>query len=377
MFCEKCKKTGNPGDIYCTECGSKLKKKKSEFKLSKKTKNIILSIVIVIILLFLAYNTIYYLLSPKMVAKNYFEALINNDIDKIYSYIDYDSDFVSKEILEDKLVSLENVEDYEITNVKIGEKKAIVTIRYELNNEYNTVYVSLDRKKNKYLLFDEYNVESGKIVENITFKVPKGSTITIDDKDISKYLAKSNDEYFDYYEIPYMIKGSYEIMTSLNNIDVNDEIEVSSNQTYSINNVKLDDTLESTLKEIALNKLSVIYNSALSDKTFDEIKSNFNLTSYSTLEDTYRSIKRGLNNSYIIVNNIEFKEASIERITYSNEGKLVITLDTDYTINGVVKLQEEKEFSSKNNSYIKITFDYLDGNYDVYDISGTLNMRGF
>lgn len=376
MFCKNCKKSGKPGEIYCKECGSKLKKEKIEFKISQKTKNTILIVIVIFLLLFLAYNITYYLLSPKVVAKKYFETLINNDTNEIYSYIDYKSDFVSKEILEEKRIPLK-VEDYEITNIKIGEKSATVSIKYESNGEYNKAYVSLDRNKNKYLIFDEYKIESGLIVQNITFKVPKGSTITIDDKEISKYLTDSKNEYFDYYVIPYMIKGNYEIKTSLNGINVTDEIEVSSNQTYSINNVEVKDELETSLKQTALNKLTLIYNSALADKTFDEIKSNFKINKYDTLEDTYRSIKRGLNDSYIKVNNIEFKEASIKRITYSEEGKLVITLDTDYNINGVIELQEQKEFTSKNNSYIKVTFDYMDGTYDVSDINGTLNIRGF
>lgn len=376
MFCKKCNKKGKKGEIYCNECGSKLKKERQEFKISKKTKYVILISTIIILLLFLAYNVTSYLLSPKMIAKTYFESLISNDNDRIYSYIDYESDFVSKEILEEKREKLK-VEDYEITNIKVGENNSIVSIEYESNEEYNKAYVSLDRNKNKYLIFDEYEVESGLIVQNITFKVPSGSTITIDDKEIDKYKTNSKNEYFDYYVIPYMIKGNYEIKTSLNGINVTDEIEVNSNQTYSINNVELDDELETNLKQTALNKLALIYNSALADKIFDEIKSNFKIDSYKELEDTYRSIKRGLNASYIKVNNIEFKEASIKRITYSDEGKLVITLDTDYNINGVIDLQEEKEFTSKNNSYIKVIFDYVKGNYDVSDISTSLSIREF
>lgn len=376
MICKKCNKKGKKGEIYCNECGSKLKKEKAEFKLSQKTKNTILIVIVLSLLLFLTYNVIYYLLSPKMVAKNYFEVLINNDIDKIYSYIDYESDFVSKEILREKRISIK-VEDYEITDIKIGEKTAIVSLEYESNGEYNKAYISLDRNKNKYLIFDEYEIESGLIVQNITFKVPKGSTITIDEKAIDKYIIDSKNEYFDYYVIPYMIKGDYEVKTSLNGINVTDEIEVNSNQTYSINNVELDDELETNLKQIALNKLALIYNSALADKTFDEIKSNFKIDSYKELENTYRNIKRGLNDSYIKVNNIEFKEASIKRITYSEEGKLVITLDIDYNVNGVIKLQEQKEFTSKNNSYIKVIFDYVDEAYDVSNVSANLNIRGF
>lgn len=376
MFCRKCKKNGKPGEIYCNNCGSKLKNEKPEFKISSRMKNTVLIVVMVFLLLVLAYNIICYFLSPKMVAKNYFETLINNDIDRIYSYIEHESDFVSKEILEEKRTPLK-VDEYEITNIKIGEKTAIVSLEYEKNGESNKSYVSLDRNKNKYLIFDKYEVESGLIVQNITFKVPKESTITIDNKEINKYLTDSKNEYFDYYVIPYMIKGSYEIKTSLNGINVTDEIEVSSNQTYSINNVELEDELETSLKQIALSKLSLVYNSALEDKTFDEIKSNFKIDSYKELEDTYRSIRRGLNDSYIKVNNIEFKEASIERITYSKEGKLVITLDVDYNVNGVIELQERKEFTSKNNSYIKVKFDYVNGHYDVSDISTTLNIRSF
>lgn len=376
MFCKKCNKKGKKGEIYCNECGSKLKKERQEFKISTKTKYVILISTLIILLLFLSYNVTCYLLSPKIVAKNYFETLISNNIDEIYSYINYESDFISEEILEEKRKKLK-VEDYEITNIKIGEKTATVSIEYESDGEYNKAYVVLDRNKNKYLIFDEYEVESGLIVQSITFKVPSGSTITIDDKEIDKYKTDSKNDYFDYYEIPYMIKGSYEIKTSLNGINVTDEIEVSSNQTYSINNVELEDELELNLKQIALNKLALIYNSALSDKTFDEIKSNFKINSYKNLENTYRSIKRGLNTSYITVNNIEFKEASIERITYSEEGKLVVTLDTDYNVNGIIELQEQKEFTSKNNSYIKVTFDYIEGTYDVSDISSNLNIRSF
>lgn len=369
MYCSKCNKKGKIGDIYCSECGEKLKKQ--TIHISEKSRNVIITLLAVLLILFISFKTLECIYSPKTVATKYFEAVINNNTDKIYSYLDeYDSDFVSLDILKEKITLFENVEDYKIVNVEQINNESIVEFQYIISGTTKTAYVLLTKDNNNFI-FDNWKVDSSKLVENITIKVPKTSTITIDDKDISSYL-KDDDEYYDIYEIPYMINGTYTLKTTLNDITVEDEIEVEDNKTYYVNNIELDETLKTTLEDLSVDKLNYIYSNAIAGTNFDDIKTNLS----DNIEKEYKSLKRSFSNSNIRVNQVLITDIEESNATYDSQGNLQVTFVTDYSINYTYTANgTDTTNSNDSTSKVTLTFKYNNGTYELLDIVNLLNLK--
>lgn len=368
MYCEKCNKVSKKGENYCSECGTKLKRK--EFKISDKSKNVIISFIFLLTVLIVVGFGLNYIGSPEFKSKEYFESVINNDADKIYSYLeDYKSDFVSKEILKEKMSLFENVEHYSIINVEKTEKNAIVEYEYQTSNEIKTIYVLLTKENDNIL--NSWHINSGKIKENIKIKVPTGSVITIDDKEITKYQNNDEDEYYDTYEIPYMISGEYQVKTTLNGITVEDEISVESNKTYYISHIDLEDELEDKFEDQAIDRLNDIYRNAINGTSYDEMKEKI-----PNMEKTYKNLKRTFANSSLKINELIIKDAELKDATYNSEGNLEITFLVDYALNYTYNLNgEDKTNSNDSSSIVVLTFAYNSGEYTFYDLKNELNLK--
>lgn len=353
MYCLKCKKNGSIFDKYCKDCGGKLEHKKMDKKFKRKICVSSIVVVILTLICFLGYNLFNYFISPDYTALNYFKAIINNDIDKIYSYLDAeDSTFVSKKILSEKINFFESVNNYKITHMTEYQNYIMVEISYSTNNSAEKAYIEL-AKTNNYL--KPYKVVSGKIANNITFKVPTGSKVIIDDIELTNSKTKDN---FDLYHFNHMIKGSYKVKIEINDIALEEEIDVEDNGTYTISNIKLNSELEEKIINKTREELNYIYSSILDNKTFGEIKNRF-VSETSELKSSYNSIKRTINSS---ITNVEFIDFEVKKVTYSSSGKLAITYLVDQNIT-----MNEKTNSYSN--YITVEYDYINNAYELYDVS--------
>lgn len=372
MYCKKCNKYGKFKDAYCSECGEKLTKKEIKFEISKKAKNTIIAILVFLAIIFISFNLLEYFTSPRYKAEKYFNAIVNNDIDKIYSYLEeYDSNFISKKILNEKIDLFENVDYYEIINIEETENEALVEFEYVISGKTQTAYVLLTKTYNKYG-FNNWKINSAKLIENINIKVPTGSVVTIDEQEITSYLKEDNNEYYDIYEIPYMISGEYKIKTVLNDITVEDKINVEDNKTYFVSNIELEKELKNTLENIALEKINYVYSNAIKNISFDEIKSNLN----ENMERIYKVLKRSFSANYIKINEVLLKDIEITNATYDREGNLQISFETDYNIN-YTYTQNDVETTANNESVsnMVLTFKHTDLGYELYDIVELLNLK--
>ena len=239
MICNKCKKKQGFFDRYCPECGTKLEHKKLTREETKKLKKYSLILIIIICLLFFGCRTVQYLRSPEYQALNYFKAIANNDVDKIYTYLNQkEGDFVSASILSEKMEVIGDIKDYQVTSIKQYQNDVIVSIRYTTSSGTNSVNIKMIKTNN---FFQPYEVISGKIVENIEFKLPTGATLEIDGIDMSSY--KKTEDSYDSYTISSMIKGTYHVKIVINDITVEDDVDVENNGVYTISNVKLEEEL--------------------------------------------------------------------------------------------------------------------------------------
>ena len=182
MYCGECGAKLDKDATFCGECGAPVKKeKKTAHKLeeeqetenaqarpprkpmSKKTKIIWILVLIIVVALIAAYQIIGSQFSPKAVAKEYVEALVDNDMDKIYDYLEIDGDttFVSKEVFKETVVG-ENetkIKNFTIGDVTYDDNKlsAKVEIHYtekgSSEEQTDLLYLSKEKEK-KYLIFD-------------------------------------------------------------------------------------------------------------------------------------------------------------------------------------------------------------------------------
>ncbi len=358
MYCKNCKKEKKLGDKYCDECGEKLTISIMPMKITKKTIGILVAIVVGFLLLLGGYQYVSFLTSPKTIAMKYFNTIIKNDTKKVYSYLEGEkTEFSSLQMLEEKMEKI-NADDYEVISVQQGNKKAVVTIEYTDYNQKKYVQILLNREKNS--LFNKWKVDSGQMVKNIELKIMKGSTITIDNKDISKYKVEKEDDYFDIYRIPTMIKGEYQINATLpNNLTVDKKFEVSSDQTYFISTVTLENTVKNNLQKQMTTMLNRLYSSALQKKSYSSIQKDITVS----LEDVYDRLKERLTNSN--VKSIQFSDSSIKDSYMNEENCLEVVATIDYQ----AKVEENKKTETIYHQEVYVfEFDYVNSKFVIKNI---------
>ena len=148
MFCGECGTKNKKGDAFCKECGSKLEsvevttnKTKKEVSnapkkpMAKSTKIIIGVVAVVVAALVALFIILGNITNPKHVAKEYIQAVVNKDGNKLYNYlnIEGDSTFVSKNVFNNYIkekIKDDAVTNYKITDVEYSTGKLQATVRF-------------------------------------------------------------------------------------------------------------------------------------------------------------------------------------------------------------------------------------------------------
>ena len=341
MKCLKCGKKINEYDKYCEHCGFKQSKQinikeiieKYKSKISKKVIKKIIVFIVVLLVFISLFKIVSYLNSPIYIAKKYFKAIINNDIESIYESFEIEEDiFVNQALLEEKIDSLDNVNYYDIKNVVINNSSAFVEFEYTTKNNSNKkiAVVALEKNINKkYFIFDDWYINSSKVSHNVKISVPTSSKVTLDSKDVSNYInKKESNEYYDVYIIDDIIKGQYDINVTFNNQEVNSTIDISSDTSYILNDFDLNDETKNEMEEVGLNTLNTLYSSLIQNKIYSDVFSNNNF------KTIYNNLKRNINNSSLIFSNLNVTEFEITNTSYYNGNIIAIGIaDIRYSYN--------------------------------------------
>jgi uncharacterized membrane protein YvbJ len=361
MKCLKCGATINKKDKYCGDCGAKVtmpKKENSFLKFIKKNAYTICQVIIIIMLCFIIGLILVKKADPETVADKYIKAIANNDTEAIYKYFDVsDSDFVSLNTLNDKIDKIENMSNIEVVNKKIVGNEAIITYKYNVGSSTYFADVSLTKSGKKFLVLDNWKVNSGKLVSNITIEVPKDAKVTVDNISLDKYLNNDNSsEYVDTYIIDNMVIGEYSIeVTLLDGTVVDSDITVSNNGYYSIGNVDLVDESKESIQNSVKTTLQDLYNNLINNVTYDNLSYNDNI------KKLYRNLKYNYTNSNMTLNGIEITDAMIENTRVEN-GNLVATLEIEYNYDINYQVSDSSNnYTGTNRSNITVQFIYEDG----------------
>ena len=405
MFCGECGTKNKKGDAFCKECGSKLEsvevttnKTKKEVSnapkkpMAKSTKIIIGVVAVVVAALVALFIILGNITNPKNVAKEYIQAVVNKDGNKLYSYlsIEGDSTFVSKNVFNNYIK--EKIKDDAVTNYKIteveystGKLQATVRFTYTTKNSSSekTGKVTLTKDKSKkYLFFDNWKINDSidtAVVKDYTLKVTKGSTLTYGGIKVDKkYLdsSKSSTEY-DVYVLP-QVFGYETVVKAVLPSGLEIEEKVTPSTYYSTHTVSFDeDTLTDAAKnkiiEVAKKDLNTIYTSAIAKKSFADIKSNFDVKGIdlTKLEQSYNNFVIKLGNESNILTSFTVTNASIYDIDLDSNGYLEVEfkVNYDYAIKYTDYSNNEKTHSDSDYDYMTVTLTYKNGTYYLVNIN--------
>ena len=413
MYCGECGAKLEKDATFCGECGAPVKKEKetahksSEKKeesthvdrpprkpMSKKTKIISVIVIVVIVGLFAAYQIVGNQFSVKTMAKEYVEALADNDWNKLYSYLNLEGDttFVSQDIFKELMGDSESkIKNFSIGEVTYDEGKlsASVTVHYteEGSSQEKTdiVYLSKEKEK-KYLIFDNWTVDNNidsLIVEDYKIIVPKGSKIVLEGINVEdKYLdEKSSDDTTDAYRIPQVFSNTLDLKTTLpNGMAIDEEITPSnyySSHTVELSLSNLSDEAVDTLEEQAKNSLTAIYQSLIAKQAFADIKSTYEFEGgdIASLEEEYTNTLDDLNTASTTLKQIEFTSLNIRSVELE-DGILNINVKANY--NYQVEYQDYLSeqlatHDDKDYAYITLGYIYQDGSYHLTSLDGLVS----
>jgi len=405
MYCGECGFKLEEGSLFCGECGSKVSKieenkgtdiniNSSNNKIPKKKsmsklkKIILICILGVLVVLFAIFQLLKNYYSPEHVAGEYFSAIAEKDMNKLYQYLNLDGDttFASKEIFKKSsdLLETEEIQNYTVEEAVYNDSKlsARVTVYYMLegnNSESSTVVLLTKEKKKKFLFFDSWvvsNNQSGLIAKDYSVTVPKGAKVVVDGIKLeNKYLDKElSDEEDDVYTIPVIFRKETSIKTTLKNgIIISNEVTPSNayNYTVKLSVSNLDDKSVDKLEEKVEESLTTIYKGIVEKKSFDDIKSSFEFTGadLEDLKDAYSVVFSSLDSSGDELKEIDFTAIDLTAVSM-DDGLLYVRakINYNYTIEYKKLFSEERETkSSKEYTYVTLYYDYVDGDYKLVD----------
>ena len=399
MFCGECGTKNKKGAQFCENCGAKMETPKKEVfvkekkPMTKKNKIItgivgLVAMIVIALCIFLGSLT-----SPKNIAEKVFNATVNYDFDTIYKYLNVeDSEFTSKEMFNKVMTSNYDIEDKPvIVNYSVGEPvisddkmSATVTITYMMKDKdkSDTFDVKLVKDKNKkWLFFDNWlvNTKGIDVAKNYKIEVAKGSTISVEDIALSsKYLnSEESNENYDVYVIPSIFKARYEVNITLPiGLQVTSKMNVYDNGSYkyrmSLND--LTNEVKDNLISISKSSLQTLYDGVKEQKSFDDIKSNFEYENgdLTTLKSDYENLVNSIGTS-IKLTTITFKEIKISDVNITSENKLKLYLKVSYDYSVSYESSgETKTHDSNDYDYLYLTFDYVNGNYKLIDTSSLI-----
>ena len=385
MFCPECGKKNENGAQFCEHCGAKIAEEskvvlpKTPRKQKKKKTIVIISIVSALVVILVVGGIVLSSnFKPSKIAVNYFVALMNNDTDKIYDYINVpDSEFTTKKMFTEVV----DTEKEDLLNYKIvSEEKstdglsAQVKISYTLEGDKTplttTIYLVKD-KKNKLLIFDNWKISDGSslVEEDYDITVYKGATVKLEGVEVpEKYKEESISQRYDTYVIPAIFKGEYDAEVTLKNGLKTKSVLDTTGYDSSLTDFELSENEEKELTSSIKDYVSKLYKAALEGKSFDDIKKDYEYkgSDLDELEKAYKSFASSIKNSGLT--KYSLKDVEISRYSINTEGYLYVTVNTeyDYTVKSYFS-DETVDNDDEDTAYL--TFDYSDG-FKLVDMTG-------
>lgn len=385
MFCPECGKKNEDGAQFCEHCGAKIVEeskvvlpKQPRKPMKKRTKIIIIVAVILVLVLGIGGFILSESFKPSKIATEYFEALMNNDTNKLYDYIDVpENEFTTKKIFTEVTDSeKQNMVNYQVVSEEKSSDglSAQVKISYTLEGRQTplttTIYLVKD-KNNKMLIFDNWKISDGSslVEKDYEITVFKDATVKLEGVEVDeKYKEDSESSRYDTYVIPALFKGEYDVEVTLKNgLTTTSKVDVD-NYGTNINTLELSDKDEKALEEAIKDNVNKLYKSAIDQKAFNDIKGDFEYdgSDLSDLEDAYDAFARSIQNNELT--SYEATDLEVDRLSVTEDGYVYVTVDIDYKYSAKEYFSDET-VSDTGSDTAYLTFDYSDG-FKLVDMTG-------
>lgn len=399
MFCGECGTKNSQDALFCENCGNKIKtenhkiikNRKLKKNIDKKTKIKIGVVALLLLIVGSMFGILSMITSPKNVAKRYVEATLNRDVEKLYNYLDLTGDktFISKKIFSELLQKdeLPKIENYKVSDIHYGTSKltASVSVIYTRkgSSTEDTMNVSLvKQKRRKWLFFDHWKVSfsesSRMVVEDFRVVVPKDAKLTYAGVPVEKkYLDKEIST--DTTDV-YILKQVFSVATNIevelpSGYKIDDQVTPSSYRNTYTAKVSLSSFQKEEQEKITetVNKdLTVLYQGAISEKSFQEIQKNLsvNQDQYKDLEKKYITFVEDLKKAYNKLTAIEFTKITLSDVNLNDKGYLEFKLKANYkySIQYTDYSNQEKIKDSSSYSYMELVYSAKDKTYYIVDI---------
>ena len=370
MFCGECGKKNEKGAKFCEECGAKLQNDvKGEIKdFGSKNKKLIILICALVVVIFGIYNFLIGKYGPEAVAKDYFLAVMNADADSIYDYLDIkEGKFTSKKIFKKVFnVQKEDLVNYSVSSFEKSSDGLTATahINYTLKGKSSSESTDINLvhdKKNKFLIFENWKISDRfmETVNDFEITVPKDSIVTIEGVKLDKKYKTDGTKGTDLYKIPEMFKGKYDVIVTLKNgLTLEDDVNVTSYGSASLNNLKLSSSDEKKLEKKLPDVIGKLYQDAIDKKSFEDVKKDYEYdgSDLSKLESSYSYFMKAISAGGL--KTFKVKKVNMNNVKY-DDGIIKVTADVDFDYTSSYKiLDKEKESSGNNSDIMYFDFDY-------------------
>ena len=175
-------------------------------------------IVAVVVLVYLFSTNIKKVVSPNHIAEKFFVATMCGDAQGAYELLAVnESDFVNEKQFKETVAQIgcKEVSSYEVVSTSNEGAYKQIDIAYRVKEDKEVKYftVQLDKApKKKWLFFDQWQVNAGNyIAKDITFRVMEGVTVRLNDIVLDDKYKTKNENGKEYYSIPKMFEGVYNV----------------------------------------------------------------------------------------------------------------------------------------------------------------------
>ncbi len=386
MYCGECGTKNEKGAKFCESCGAALEepkkeqtkpteKKKVERKpMSTKNKIIIGVVAAIVVVGVVAFNLLKSASSPETIAKNYYDAYVKQDANKMYSYCDLGEKnaFTSKEAYKNyytsssKAKKAKSIKNYKVSNVIYDRDNltATVTISYTTGTaaDAETEQIKLQKSsKKKFLFFDDWKVglSTSDVATDYEIQVPTGAKVMVGKVELAEsYKDESEMTGFDKYVIPMLFKTEYDVAVTLGNgFKIEDTIDPSNY--YSSSTIRLTtDNISKEDKEKLENQIKTdiksLYENAIADKEWKEISKNYGEKDSDDLKRAYESLKRQVDGGFFSdkISAFDISSVEVNRINTASDGNLEVSIEMEYKYTTVEEDGKTEEETNTDTAYV-------------------------
>lgn len=320
---------------------------------------------------------------PESVAKNFFQAFVDQNWSKVYDMTDYPE---GKFLQKDQIIgNLENAQFPEFGSFEvIADKEATseiqksFTIQYTIKGQGSDfLKLNLVKQKEKSMLFfDTWKVSPDvQIAQDFCINVPKGASVTVDgipltDSEKGENQAKGMDSYY-----VTLFAGDHKLQAAAPWFEVYEtDFSAMAGEQFQLSGMKLTEDGQTAIEAKMQQALEKVYRAAMAGKDFSEVPNLFLDEYQDVCKESYDYLVSELHHSesytlnQAVFNNFECTVYNEDNNQGLISAEMTFDYDSQYTYSykswrdDSIKSEEKNDSGS---SYMNASFGYDGETYKI------------